>query len=331
MSEADFRSPHDVTFTPVPVATHVIKLGGSLLSHPQLAVRLRQWLDVLCGDTRQTAGPCTRLVWIVGGGLLADAIRQWDQLHQLGERRCHELCLELLTTTARVAQPLIAQALGGCDSSDGGGDGGGIAARGDVRDELNGEVNAELAAGTMALPLLTIWRALWAWQRESWGAGDSRDASVRDASAPVVHGCRSAIFDVGRVLRDEPAAERAADLPSSWEVTSDTLAAWVATRVATRLGQPSGGALSLAERTATGYRADDGTQLTLLKSCAPPRPATRIAAQEAGIVDAAFGRFAASLSRVTHVQLVGDDRFDFSRTAELSGSPEACFPAAELR
>ena len=129
MNEADLGLPAAAAGTQLSLQTHVIKLGGSLLSHPQLVVRLRQWLEVLLGDPRPTTGPTTRLVWIVGGGLLADAIRQWDQLHQLGERRCHELCLELLSTTARVAQPLIAQALGFSE-----------------------------AASTVELPLLTSWQ-----------------------------------------------------------------------------------------------------------------------------------------------------------------------------
>jgi aspartokinase-like uncharacterized kinase len=289
MNEADLGLPAAAAGTQLSLQTHVIKLGGSLLSHPQLVVRLRQWLEVLLGDPRPTTGPTTRLVWIVGGGLLADAIRQWDQLHQLGERRCHELCLELLSTTARVAQPLIAQALGFSE-----------------------------AASTVELPLLTSWQELRAWQQEPRGAADARD--VRET-----HRCRSAIFDVGRVLRDEPAAEGAAELPSSWDVTSDTLAAWVTGRL-DRLavsGSPS------ADRTADTITGEI-TQLTLLKSCPPPLPATRAAAQEAGIVDVAFRRFAATVSRVTHVQLVGGDRASCRSDAGSRHLLPLHFPAAVL-
>jgi aspartokinase-like uncharacterized kinase len=84
------------------------------------------------------------------------------------------------------------------------------------------------------------------------------------------------VLSPARALDDD---DRGPDpLPRSWQVTSDSIAA----RLATRLGAP---------------------ELVLLKSAAPPPAANRLAAVEAGLVDAYFVRAAELLARVIYRNL----------------------------
>ena len=67
--------------------TIVYKLGGSLLDLPSLGERLGR---VVAADS-----DCRPLV-VVGGGPIANIIRDWDAEHGLGEERAHWLALESL-------------------------------------------------------------------------------------------------------------------------------------------------------------------------------------------------------------------------------------------
>ena len=69
----------------------VVKVGGSLLGLPDLAKRIRDWLG--------QQSPAHHVL-LVGGGPLADQIRQWDQQHVLPEDAAHWLCVDLLDVTA---------------------------------------------------------------------------------------------------------------------------------------------------------------------------------------------------------------------------------------
>lgn len=62
----------------------VIKLGGSLLSLPDLAARFKRVVS------RRTDGP---FALVVGGGAAADLVREWDRLHRLGDEAAHQLAL----------------------------------------------------------------------------------------------------------------------------------------------------------------------------------------------------------------------------------------------
>ncbi len=79
----------------------VIKLGGSLLDFRQLVSSLRAWL------ASQT--PAQNLM-LVGGGRLADAIREAFALHPLTEEAAHWLCIRLLGVTAELAANILPEA-----------------------------------------------------------------------------------------------------------------------------------------------------------------------------------------------------------------------------
>jgi aspartokinase-like uncharacterized kinase len=67
----------------------VVKVGGSLFDMPDLGARLRSWL----GGARTLLVP--------GGGATADAIRNLDRVHRLGEEAAHWLALHALSVNAQ--------------------------------------------------------------------------------------------------------------------------------------------------------------------------------------------------------------------------------------
>jgi len=71
----------------------IIKIGGSLFDMPHLRGRLLRWLDcsLYPGD-----------LLIPGGGPTADAIRDFDQRHALGEEKAHWLALRALSLNAHI-------------------------------------------------------------------------------------------------------------------------------------------------------------------------------------------------------------------------------------
>ena len=82
-------------------AVRVVKVGGSLFDAPQLDQRLARWLR------RQTSATN---IFIAGGGKLADSIRQFDQLHAIGEEPSHWLCVRALSVTARILIDVLPEA-----------------------------------------------------------------------------------------------------------------------------------------------------------------------------------------------------------------------------
>jgi aspartokinase-like uncharacterized kinase len=79
----------------------VVKLGGSLLDLDGLVPRLRRWREL------QPAG--TDVV-VVGGGPMADAIRDAYRRHHLGEEDAHWLCVRVLAVTAELLARLLPEA-----------------------------------------------------------------------------------------------------------------------------------------------------------------------------------------------------------------------------
>ncbi len=75
----------------------VVKVGGSLFDHPRLGPGLRAYLDGLA--------PADVLL-VPGGGPVADAVRQLDRVHRLGEEAAHWLALRALGVTAEFLRRL---------------------------------------------------------------------------------------------------------------------------------------------------------------------------------------------------------------------------------
>ena len=86
----------------------VYKLGGSLFGLPDLRDRLRHVLS---------AEP--RALVVAGGGAAADAVRDWDRVHALGEAAAHRAACESLGVSARFVASLLGAEL--------------VAARGEAR------------------------------------------------------------------------------------------------------------------------------------------------------------------------------------------------------
>jgi 5-(aminomethyl)-3-furanmethanol phosphate kinase len=86
----------------------VYKLGGSLLSHPDLFPRLRVVLEqpVLFASPRPGTESIRPLI-VVGGGPVADAVRDWHQVHQLGDELAHDLALQSMSFNARLVTRLL--------------------------------------------------------------------------------------------------------------------------------------------------------------------------------------------------------------------------------
>jgi len=76
----------------------VLKIGGSLLTLPDLAERLRSvW----------NRWPEHAILIVVGGGAAADVVRDWDQTFQLGQDASHWLAIESLDLSASLIQLLL--------------------------------------------------------------------------------------------------------------------------------------------------------------------------------------------------------------------------------
>jgi aspartokinase-like uncharacterized kinase len=82
--------------TPKPIV--VVKVGGSLFDWPELKPRLQQF----CGSLADH-----NIVLIPGGGKTADAIRELDRVHGLGEERSHWLALHALTVNGHFLADLL--------------------------------------------------------------------------------------------------------------------------------------------------------------------------------------------------------------------------------
>lgn len=79
----------------------ILKLGGSLLTLPDLVERIKRALEQRSGQ---------RIAILVGGGAAADLVRSWDRAHQFGEETAHQLALRAMSFTAEFVAHLLPQA-----------------------------------------------------------------------------------------------------------------------------------------------------------------------------------------------------------------------------
>ncbi len=77
----------------------VVKIGGSLLSQPDLGARLEAFL--------KSHYPDTQVCLIVGGGGVIDALRELDQIHAFDAAKMHWICIRALRTTFEVLSLLL--------------------------------------------------------------------------------------------------------------------------------------------------------------------------------------------------------------------------------
>jgi aspartokinase-like uncharacterized kinase len=138
----------------------VYKVGGSLFDWPELFPRLIEFFS----------SEPTRPLIVSGGGGAADAVREWDRVHRLGDERSHHLAILSLA--------------------------------------LAGEFLADGLCATVV--------------------SDRQEAEAAWAAN------RIAVLDAATFLAGETAAG-AVPLPASWDVTSDSIAAWAAARWPARL------------------------------------------------------------------------------------------------
>ncbi|MDA0809360.1 MAG: hypothetical protein O2945_16830 [Planctomycetota bacterium] len=78
--------------------TFMVKVGGSLLTLPDLPDRLKTMLDSVAAD---------RVMLLVGGGRSADLVRSWDEIHRLDTDASHWLAIDSMGLTARLLAKLL--------------------------------------------------------------------------------------------------------------------------------------------------------------------------------------------------------------------------------
>lgn len=79
----------------------VAKVGGSLYDWPGLKEGLRTWLDEHSRDP---------VLLVPGGGATADAIRDFDRTHHLGDEAAHWLAIRSLSLNAHFLHTLVPKA-----------------------------------------------------------------------------------------------------------------------------------------------------------------------------------------------------------------------------
>lgn len=79
----------------------LVKVGGSLLSLPDLGERLLAMFAVI---------PADHFMVVVGGGAATNVVREWDTIHDLGEEIAHWLAIDSLSLTARFVANILPNA-----------------------------------------------------------------------------------------------------------------------------------------------------------------------------------------------------------------------------
>jgi 5-(aminomethyl)-3-furanmethanol phosphate kinase len=81
----------------------VVKVGGSLLDHPGLLTGLRAWRGWIDGP----------VLFVPGGGAMADIVREWDRVHRLGDELSHRLAIRTMAVVGELLRTIP-----GCDVFD---------------------------------------------------------------------------------------------------------------------------------------------------------------------------------------------------------------------
>lgn len=239
-----------------PRVTGVIKLGGSLFERDDWPVRLLVWLSAYgLGSVsppprrqwveRDIAQTHDSQFWLIvaGGGPWIDTLRQWDGRQSLGDEACHRWCAQLLTITADVAARRLSMAA-------------------DAFPAIGPDKAISVMPGLVSIADI-----------ETPSQGSSIHAAFTRTS-PALLG----VIDAGAYL--EIASRRGRRrLPRDWTVSSDSLAAHLASRLRAKT-------------------------LVLAKSCSlPSLVMTRTQAAQTGLVDSFFPQAAPSQVSVQWLNL----------------------------
>jgi 5-(aminomethyl)-3-furanmethanol phosphate kinase len=92
------------------MCTVIYKVGGSLLSLPDLSRRLCSVLEQPVSFAGATRHERVKPLLVVGGGLVADVVRNWDEVHKLGDERAHDLALRSMSFNAHLVASVLKQA-----------------------------------------------------------------------------------------------------------------------------------------------------------------------------------------------------------------------------
>lgn len=76
----------------------VVKLGGSLLTLPDLTYRIRKWIKL---------DPQHINLWVIGGGNLVEVVREFDRVHPMAPEFIHWFCVDLLAKTSELVLNLL--------------------------------------------------------------------------------------------------------------------------------------------------------------------------------------------------------------------------------
>lgn len=89
----------------------VIKIGGSLLDLPDLGPRLTRLLQRFSQDPDDVRKREFLPLLVVGGGALADVVRDWDTTYRLGEEVSHRLAMATLAVNEMLLSQLLPNAV----------------------------------------------------------------------------------------------------------------------------------------------------------------------------------------------------------------------------
>jgi 5-(aminomethyl)-3-furanmethanol phosphate kinase len=104
LSAADGSQARQQTGSPAVSSTSmiVVKVGGSLLDMPDLADRLRGFLESL---------RTPRLILVVGGGPAADLVRQRDRDENFDDDKSHWLAVRAMSFNSFLVEALVSQSI----------------------------------------------------------------------------------------------------------------------------------------------------------------------------------------------------------------------------
>jgi uridylate kinase len=89
------------------MCTIVYKLGGSLLDLPDLPERLHALLNRPFPFFAPPIAKKIKRLVVVGGGPVADVVRQWDRSHGLGNELAHRLAMQSMSFNAQLVAAIL--------------------------------------------------------------------------------------------------------------------------------------------------------------------------------------------------------------------------------